>query len=424
MAPPVTGLIVDVLGFLTGAVLYVMLVAMVWRERAGEGKPFLARRGRLTLLTGVAGVVWNIGALLSFGGRMFGGAAPSPVLVAIAFAALGGLPAVVVHSLLEGRETAAGRAVTRTVIVGAYGLSLVAGIMQLVAAVDGQPVPSRAALWLLTGGFTVLTAALLVMSRRQPIGRRGIWVAALAIFAVSAFHFGRHGSEESWWVELIGHHASLPLALAILHQDYRFALADLFLKNAIALLLLMGVSLGLFSGVIVPLLRWQDPGGVWDPRAVALFLGVWIGTALAFPGLRWIAARLVDRVVLKRPDYGAVFRRFAVAIDAAEAEEAVLARVTDALTASLGVIDPQLVSDPLPPDDPRIVAMGPELRSLSLAGPTVLLRLPTVESPRPAVSGPDAASSPMTSACWRPSPNRPDGESTRCASPRNGSSAI
>ena len=70
MAPPVTGQIVDVLGFLTGAVLYVMLVVMVWRERAGEGKSLFARRGRLPLLTGVAGVVWNVGALLSFGTRI------------------------------------------------------------------------------------------------------------------------------------------------------------------------------------------------------------------------------------------------------------------------------------------------------------------------------------------------------------------
>jgi hypothetical protein len=102
--------------------------------------------------------------------------------------------------------------------------------------------------WLLTGGFTTLTAILLFVTPQQPIGRRGIWVAALSVFAVSALHFGRHSGNESWWVELIGHHASLPLALAILHQGYRFALADLFLKNAIALLLFMGISIAVFSG--------------------------------------------------------------------------------------------------------------------------------------------------------------------------------
>jgi two-component system, LytTR family, sensor kinase len=378
---------VDVLGFLTGTVLYVMLVVMVWRERAAEGKPLFARRGRLPLLTGVAGLVWNVGALLSFGTRIVGGADPNPVVVAIAFGALGALPAVVVHSLLEGRETAAGRVVTRAVIGSAYALSLVAAVMHLWAALDGRAVPSRAALWLLTGGFTALTAALLFMTRRQPIGRRGVWVAALAIFAVSAFHFGRHGGEESWWVELIGHHASLPLALAILHQDYRFALADLFLKNAIALLLLMAMSLALFSGLIVPLLRWQDPAGVWDPRAIALFVVMWMTTALVFPILRQIAARFVDRVVLRRPDYAAVLRRFVVALDAAETEDAVLARVEDALTASLGVTDPQVVADPLAADDPRIVASGPEVRaSLAAAGAVVLLRLRTVEQPHRAIA--------------------------------------
>jgi two-component system, LytTR family, sensor kinase len=383
----VTGQIVDVLGFLTGTVLYVMLVVMVWRERAGEGASLFAARGRLPLLTGVAGVVWNVGALLSFGPRVLGGAAPSPVIVALAFGALGGLPAVVVHSLLEGRETVAGRRITLAVIASAYALSIVGALLHLEAALDGHAVPSRAALWLLTGGFTALTAALLVMTRAQPIGRRGVWVAALAIFAVSALHFGRHGGDEAWWVELLGHHASLPLALAILHLDYRFALADLFLKNAIALLLLMGVSLALFSGVIVPLLRWQDPAGVLDPRATAIFVVMWMTTALVFPHLRRLADRLVDRVVLRRPDYDAVLRRLGADLDTAESEEGVVQCICSALTASLGVTDSRVVADPLPATDRRVVATGPELRSwLPGVVAVVLLRLQTVESPHPAIA--------------------------------------
>ena len=62
---------------------------------------------------------------------------------------------------------------------------------------------------------------------------------------------------ETWWVELATHQASLPLALAILIQDYRFGFADLFL-NAIALLGLMGVSIALLSGAIAPLLQVAD----------------------------------------------------------------------------------------------------------------------------------------------------------------------
>src|ERR1017187_10503895 len=95
--PPVTGLIVDVVGFLTGTALYVMLVAMVWRERAGDGAPFFSRRGRLPLLTGLCGMVWNVGALIAFGMQIAGDGRPAPLVVAVTFSALGFLPAVVVH---------------------------------------------------------------------------------------------------------------------------------------------------------------------------------------------------------------------------------------------------------------------------------------------------------------------------------------
>jgi len=379
--------IVDVLGFLTGIVLYVMLLVMVWRERAAEGTPLLASRGRLPLFTGVAGLIWNVGALLSFGPRVVGGSSPAPVIVAIAFSALGCLPAVVVHALLEGRETAAGRAATRAVIAAAYLLSAVAALLHVAAAIGGRPVPSRPALWLLTGGFTALTALLLLLTRRQPIGRRGVWVAALAIFAVSALHFGRHEGNEAWWVELIGHHASLPLALAILHQDYRFALADLFLKNAIALLLLMGVSLALFSGVLAPLLRWQDSGGAWDPRAVALFVALWMASALIYPGLRRLASRVVDRVVLRRPDFDALLRNFAAELGAAESEDDVLQGMGRALTAALGVASPRVIDDPAPESDRRLVIAGSAARAwMTETAPAIVLRLHTVDGPRRALA--------------------------------------
>ena len=61
-------------------------------------------------------------------------------------------------------------------------------------------------------------------------------IVALAVFAVSALHLShREGATESWFIELAGHHASVPLIFAILYQDFRFALADLFLKRALAL---------------------------------------------------------------------------------------------------------------------------------------------------------------------------------------------
>ena len=97
--------------------------------------------------------------------------------------------------------------------------------------------PSALGMRLLTYTFVALVVPLAAVTRGQPGARRALWAAALAIFAVSALHLSQlHQGDASWPVELVGHHASLPLAFAILYQDYPFALADLFLKRALALL--------------------------------------------------------------------------------------------------------------------------------------------------------------------------------------------
>jgi two-component system LytT family sensor kinase len=393
MTPPLTGLIVDLLGFLTGTVLYAMLVVMVWRDRAASSQTSSTRRGLLPLATGCCGLLWNVGALVSFGPRVASAGVPAPAVVAIAFGALGFLPAVVVHSLLEGRETAVRRRFIRPVIAFAYALSAIAALLHVASALRGLAVPSPPALWLSTAGFGALAMALLFATRRQPIGRRGVWVVALSVFAVSALHFARHSETEPWWIELIGHHASLPLALAILHQDYRFALADLFLKNAIALLMLMAASLVAFSGVIVPLLRWQTAEGHADPRALALMLLLWMATVLAFPLARRLADRFVDRAVLRRPDYHEAITQLATALETASTEDAVCAATKDAVERTWGVTDASLVDDPCAAGLPKLVLSGTDLRAAGLDASVVcLLRIPTVDAPHRALAfGPPAA---------------------------------
>ena len=122
------------------------------------------------------------------------------------------------------------------------------------------------------------------MTRGQPGARRALWVAALAVFAVSALHLSQlHQGEPSWPVELLGHHASLPLALAILYQDYPFALADLFLKRALALLgtvTLAFVALATF-GVALGRLRRLPARRPRGRSACSVTL--WVATALLYP---------------------------------------------------------------------------------------------------------------------------------------------
>jgi hypothetical protein len=250
-----------------------------------------------------------------------------PWLSAGSYAALGLLAAVVVHSVsrvrsgepgpLDGR-TATGRRITTGLAICAYACAVVAGGIHLRAAATGDPLPSPLGLAIVTVGLAALAAPLAWISARQSHSSRALWMTALAIFAVSALHLGRfHGSNEDWMTELIGHHASIPLAFAILYQDYRFALADLFLKQALTLIAVVTIVLAAWVAVSPSLL-----GG--DPAAVGLLLVAWVATALCVPLIRRGVTSFVDRIVLSRASTAEVLEQLAAAIAEAQPEDAVL----------------------------------------------------------------------------------------------------
>jgi two-component system LytT family sensor kinase len=160
-------------------------------------------------------------------------------------------------------------------------------------------------------------------------------MAGLALFAVSALHLGQfHGASEAWWTELLGHHASIPLAFVILYQDYRFAFADLFLKRAFTLVALVtAVFLG-WSVLAPSLVPIADGSPV-----VGVLLAMWVGTALLFPWLRRRVSLFVDRVVLKRANYAVLVEDLASQLQACGSEEAVLARLCAALRPALSATE-------------------------------------------------------------------------------------
>src|SRR5439155_12813219 len=150
------------------------------------------------------------------------------------------LPAVVVHSALNTVETI-GRLKNRSLIGAGYAMSGIATAMNFYSALVSNVVPSQLALRGVTFGFGALIVVLLVVTRGQRGRGRLLWVVAMSVFAVSALHLSNHEGVDPWWLQLAGHHASLPLALVILYQDFRFALADIFLKRALAFILLAGL---------------------------------------------------------------------------------------------------------------------------------------------------------------------------------------
>jgi two-component system, LytTR family, sensor kinase len=305
--------LINLLGYAIGIALYVMLLLMVLKHPAQSVAASELPHGHfystwssngLLLITAVLGLLWNIGALALYGLRGIGYVSNYPVVSAISFTALGFLPAVVVHSVLRYRTTS--RQLSTLLTVLAYALSGTAGALQFYDAIVVGLSPSLWALRLLTFGYIALLALLFFSTHRQEGWKKAIWASALAVFAVSALHLSHHrgGTTDSWFIELTGHHASLPLVLAILYEDYRFAFADIFLKRALAFLMLATLSCGLYIAIASPFLMERTKGALLDARTVGILLGLWILTALLYPWLQRGAVRFVDGIILRRVDYG------------------------------------------------------------------------------------------------------------------------
>lgn len=328
MLTPGTAELLHVVGYLTGASLYAMLLSMVARTGG--------RRDRLPLATALLGLGWNVGELTAHALSGLDLTRGADWMSAASYAALGLLAAVAVHSASGAQaadDTSVGQRWRRIVATTAYACAGAAALLQFAAAARGESLPSSSALMLLTGGLAAVALPLILLTRRQAHGRRALWMTALALFAVSALHLSRfHGTSESWTMELLGHHASIPLAFAILYQDYRFALADLFLKRALTLIALVGIVFAAWSLLASTLLEAGAP----RPQGVGAVLAVWIATVLLFPWVRGAIDAFVDRVVLQRTDYTQLADEIAAIVQRCDSPAAVLDCARARLAAALG----------------------------------------------------------------------------------------
>jgi hypothetical protein len=322
--------LVHLAGFTTGIVLYAMLAAMTLRGSTSEGA---APVNRIPLAAAVLGLLWNIGALFIYSLRDFGIGSASPLLIALAFGALGFLPAVVVHSAIRPLATR-GR---RMLITASYALSVFAGMLQMVGAARGE-VPSRLAMIMLTVGYALVLTFVAVATRNRLGWQRNLSTVVLAAFAVSALHLSHDVNQrDSPLMALVGHHASLPLVLVILYQDYRFAFADLFLRRALSLVALVGIAIGLNVWVAVPLTAALGRRHSEGIAATAVYVALWVVTALLYPLVRTEVGRFVDGVILGRLDYRNVRDDVALAISRAETADDILHRTAAVLGPALGV---------------------------------------------------------------------------------------
>ena len=349
MIAPNVAEVLNLVGFVTGTALYAMLLSLVLRRSVQM----------LPLATAVLGLIWNLGELAAYILPRAGYLQESIALWALSFPALGLLAAVVVHSV--ARELPRGLALTAV----AYGCSAAASVLHLTTVVTGNPELSSIAFLLLTICYSAIIVALAVMTRAQANGQRVLWVLALALFAVSASHLGRfHAGDDGWAVELDGHHAAIPLALAILYQEYRFALADLFLKRALTLIAVVAIA---FTGYTVVTML---PAG---PLAAGVLLGLWVATSLLSPWIHRRIVRFVDQSLLGRVDYTALRPVIGQALQAQNTVNGVLDAACARLAPALAAHEIWWIEDPIG---------EPKGSGLQVSKLTSEAQVPTTDLPR------------------------------------------
>jgi two-component system, LytTR family, sensor kinase len=379
MTPSHAASLVNITGFIAGTVLYAMLFAMVVGPASRKDAP--GARGSidwLLVLTALLGLIWNVEAFISLGLRDFGVMPLPPLAQAVGLAALGLLPAVVVHSVLRGGVSRLTSPSAVVLVVIAYALGTCAAVIQVASALQGTTVPAVAGLRLLTLGFIALVVPLAITTRRQPGARRALWMIALGVFAVSALHLAQHERlQATWFGELIGHHASLPIALSILYQEYPFVLADVFLKRALAFVGLMTLTLGAYVGLEISQ-ALSDGTGSTLPALVVL--SVALGGALLYPLLTRTAIWFVDTVVLHRVDYDLLRTTLARRANAASAPAPILdascAALAPALSAATVVWTQVAQVDP---------AAATGIVSVPSNGDMADMFVPTTDAPRYAI---------------------------------------
>jgi len=288
MNPAAQPLLANWIGYTAGAVVFGIFLVLVLKDLAGRG----LRASWRTIAAAAMAFVWNAGALANLFVDSF-------LLRLTTTAALSLLPALLLDLLLEGR--------TRRLIAAAYAVSALSVMLHaLEPFVRGLPLHHRT-LQITALGFAPLAVAAVVHLRRQrtPARRAGA-AMALLLFALSFTHLHSYDAPHAWPIELLVHHAGVPVALWVLMQDYRFLLLDAFLRFLANILLAAGFAWLGAAGAAA--LGWFDYRTLPPPRVLLLSVSVTLGLA-CFAALRHLVQQLLTRLVFRRGDPEALLER-------------------------------------------------------------------------------------------------------------------
>lgn len=271
----------NVLGHAAGMLIFAIFVVLVLRDRSGFG----SRSRNLSLAAAAMALAWNAGSLWLLLAPPASSRA-AWLLTAVSTVALSLLPAFLLDLLLGGSK--------RKVAWAGYSLSALASALHFGEQVGGGMALHRDTLTLTAAGFALLATIGIVLPWRGV--SRSIGAMALFLLALSFSHFSQQEAHTGWLIEVIVHHAGLPLALFVLMQDYRFVLLDAFLRFLANILLaavfaLAGLRLAASAG-------WFDWRAA-DPLALSLAVIATAAALVLFAIARQAAQALLTRLLFR-----------------------------------------------------------------------------------------------------------------------------
>ncbi len=272
--------VLNTAGHAAGALIFGIFGVLYIKDRFSltSGKHMLAASAALLAF------IWNatsLAALLSQRGE-----AMERMSTGIGFIALSMLPAVLFHLSLESW--------LRPLVRVGYAVSLLAVLAHVAALFGNRDAYHRIGLIAITSGFGILTAiaAIAILRSTQhgarPLLSRAVTTMSLFLFAITFIHFSGDHHRDSWAVELLVHHAGIPLALFVILHDFRFVLLDALVRF---------VASGLLAGTLAAVVVFAIP--LWDLPAQVMVTMFALGT---YSVLKDHVQRLLSRAVFRQPD--------------------------------------------------------------------------------------------------------------------------
>ncbi len=383
-----THLVIQTLGFATGAILFGLLIALARKaERLAGRKSFGPESAAL-------GLWWNLGKLIQYVGLLAGISENSlQTANAAAYSALAVLPTLLLLANLTRCEPQRRKQLWRTLpfISAALATALVFGFAASVFT--SLPVTLSRLMELTAYNLMLHLAAVGFLFRGakrtpMPFARIELFLlTGLAAMLIILINVASGGSGRAALI-ILAQQSSIPIALTYFASLSRFRFADVFIKRSFVILAAILIAI-LYSLLVVEptVSAVRTSSGFPFAASLVATTAMWVAMLMLFPSIRQFIVRATDKLLFRRPDYRRLARAFAQESEKIEDETQLFALIEQYAQSALNVervraLDGSVLQSSGMDSDIRYLDVDDPL-SISLGEPRIEMLIPVRVNGKP-----------------------------------------